>query len=77
MIKKYLPTIRQASMKIGKGIGRLTFWGLFFLLRVILFYYLCRWAYHPHWLALISGFVLACGSDVLRFRKNLWSHSTE
>ncbi|NQP42896.1 hypothetical protein [Streptococcus suis] len=69
MIKKYLPIIRQVLMKIAKRIVRLTFWGLFFLLRVILFYHLCRWAYHPHWLALVSGFVLACGSDERLFQR--------
>ncbi len=70
MAKKHLPNLWQVLMKFGKGAARIAFWGLFFFLRIIVFYYLCRWASQPHWLALLSGFVLACGSNVILFRKN-------
>ncbi len=65
MIKKYLPTIRQVSMKIGKGIVRLTLWGLFFLLRACLFYLLWYNLTHNHHLSFFVGFWLACGTDFL------------
>ncbi|EPT37490.1 MULTISPECIES: hypothetical protein [Streptococcus] len=64
MTKKYLPNRWQVLIRLGKGGVKITLWGLFFLLRTIVFYYLCRWAFHPHWLAVLSGFVLACGSDI-------------
>lgn len=65
MIKKYLPTIRQVSMKIGKGIVRLTFWGLFFSVRMFLCYSLWHNLTHNHHLSLFVGFWLACGTDFL------------
>ncbi|MCD1277034.1 hypothetical protein [Streptococcus sinensis] len=68
MRKKYLPKAWQVLRRLGKRAVRITLWGLFFLLRVILFYYLCRWTFHSHWLALLSGFGLACGSDLIRFK---------
>lgn len=76
MRKKYLPKNWQVLMKIVKGIIRVTLWALFFLLRVILFYCLCRWAFQPNWLAFLSGFVLACGSDIPLFRRetNAWKN---
>lgn len=64
MTKKYLPNRWQVLIRLGKGGVKITLWGLFFLLRTIVFYYLCRWTFHPHWLAVLSGFVLACGSDI-------------
>ncbi|HGH7976366.1 hypothetical protein ABNG39_10390 [Streptococcus dysgalactiae] len=64
MTKKYLPNRWQVLIRLGKGDVKITLWGLFFLLRATVFYYLCRWAFYSHWLALISGFVLACGSDI-------------
>lgn len=70
MIKKYLSKLWQVLIEIGKGGGRIALWGLFFLLRVTVFYYLCRWASYTNWLAVLSGFVLACGSDVMLFRQN-------
>lgn len=65
MIKKDRSKLGQVLIIFGKGVVRIAFGSLFFFLRIIVFYYLCRRASHPHWLALLSGFVLACGSNVI------------
>ncbi len=69
MRKEDLSTIKQLLVKISKVTAKFTIWGLFFLLRFILCYHLCRWAHHSHWSAIFSGFILACGSDLIHARK--------
>ena len=71
MVKKHSQKNQQVLRNIWKVILKTVVWGLLFLLRALFFYYLCRRALQPHWLAIVSGVILACGSEFICFRKNV------
>ena len=74
MVKKHSQKNQQVLGNIWRVVLKTVVWGLLFLLRALFFYYLCRRALQPHWLALVSGIILACGSEFICFRKNVWTY---
>ncbi|EFU63499.1 hypothetical protein [Streptococcus oralis] len=77
MFKKHSQKNQQVLGNIWRVILKTVVWGLLFLLRALFFYYLCRRALQPHWLAIVSGIILACGSEFIFFRKDNWKKGTE
>ena len=71
MLKKHSQKNQQALGNILRVILKTVVWGLLFLLRTLFFYYLCRRSLQPHWLAIVSGIILAFGSEFIFFRKNV------
>ncbi|WP_455157774.1 hypothetical protein [Streptococcus sp.] len=77
MLKKHSQKNQQVLGNIWRVILKTVVWGLLFLLRALFFYYLCRRALQPDWLAIVSGIILACGSEFIFFRKDNWKKGTE